>query len=490
MINKLKEMNNFTTTENGAVTRKSTNSALMDMFALGGAYRSRSEEDCILLFKKAYEENPEYALKCLFYLGDARGGQGERRFYRICFRWLANTHTEAARRNMNLIPEYRRWDDLYILVGTPLETEAFDMMKAQLALDVQTETPSLLAKWLASENTSSSRSRFLANKTRIAFGMTHKQYRKTLSILRGRIKVLEKLMSANEWGKIEFDKIPSQAGFRYRKAFIRHDVDRPEASISYADFMKDSETKVNASVLYPYECVHSVLSAPWLKVDSTERRAINKYWDNLTDYFNEATFDGIAVVDVSGSMMGWSADAPINVAVSLGLYCAERVKGPYAGHFITFSRSPKFVEVEGIDFYDKARRLIGADWGFNTNIEATFDLLLNIAIKNNLKQEDIMKNIIIISDMEFDMAVRGVNGNTETLMEGIAKRWAEAGYQIPKLTFWNVAARQNNIPMRDDGYVRYVSGMSPVIYTQIMKDMSAEELMYDVLNSERYAPIK
>ena len=493
-LNGLVDATNFGYTENGAIKKNTTKSDLLDMFALGAAMRSRSVEDVILMFKKAYEENPTYALKCLFYIGDCRGGQGERRFFRICIKWLANNYPDVMRRNMKYIPTYRRWDDFYALVDTPLEKEMFNFLKEQLAMDVTCKTPSLLAKWLKSENASSDETRKLGRKTRDAFGMTAKQYRKTLSILRERINVLERLMSAGEWDKIEFDKIPSRAGFIYKNAFARHDVEK-----RYEEFAKSSDTKVNAKVLYPYECVAEALNAPY-DIDTVNRLMINKYWNNLSSYFKDAAFNGMAVVDVSGSMYGYSASAPINVAISLGLYCAEKAKGPYANHFITFSSNPKFVKVEGVDFYDKAKRMLDAEWGGSTNVEAAFDLMLDVAVKNNLKQEDIPENLIIISDMEFDSCVESgpirehrwgyfQKANKETLFETMKKRWEAHGYKIPKLVFWNCDARQNNIPMLDDGNVNYVSGMSPVLFEQIMKGLDAWDLMMDKLDSPRYEPI-
>ena len=252
-MNGLKEDNNYTLTENGALTHKTTNSALLDLFAMGAAYRNRSDEDCILLFKKAYKEDPKYALKCLFYIADCRGGQGERRFFRVCAKWLASHDPEAMRRNLIHIPTYRRWDDLYCFVGTPLEEDALAMIRHQLALDVESKTPSLLAKWLPSENTSSSKTVKLARITRKYLGWTPRIYRKTLSVLRTRINVLEKLMSEGRWDEIEFDKIPSKAGLKYKNAFARHDIERMKAEKavqSYADFAKDTTTKVNAKALY------------------------------------------------------------------------------------------------------------------------------------------------------------------------------------------------------------------------------------------------
>ena len=510
-MNGLKNATNFTYTENGAVTHKSTNSKLLDMFAMGAAYRTRTDEDVIVLFHNAYKENPVYALKCLFYIRDVRGGQGERRFFRVVMKWLAKHDTDAVLRNLKYIPEFGRWDDLYVFTGTPVENAAFQLIKEQLALDVTCKTPSLLAKWLKSENTSSAESQRLGNITRIHLGMSHKQYRKTLSVLRTRINVLEKLMSENRWDEIEFDKIPSKAGMKYKNAFAKHDIERAKAGAqTYADFAKDETKTVNAKTLYPYECVAeamNVMRGGWYgygrkaPMDDTKRLMVNKYWDNLADYFNGATFNGMAIVDTSGSMCGSSADAPINVAISLGMYCAEKAKGPFAGHFMTFSSNPTFVEIEGVDFCDKVSRMSQADWGGSTNIEAAFDLMLKTAIENGCSQDEIPQNLIIISDMEFNSCVtsgatnssRWYSGHSvtpnDTLFEAMEKKWARAGYKMPGLTFWNVQARQNNIPMRAEGHVNFVSGMSPVIFEQVMKGLSAYDLMMDKLDSDRYKVI-
>lgn len=505
LLNGMKNATNYTYTENGALTHKSTMSGLLDLFGMGAAYRTRSDVDCIILFSKAYDEDPVYALKCLFYLRDVRGGQGERRFFRVVTRWLANNKTEAMRRNLKFVPEFGRWDDLYEFIGTKLEKDAFELMRKQLMLDVQCKTPSLLAKWLKSENTSSSKSRALASKTREAFHMNHKEYRKTLSTLRERIKVLERLMSENRWDEIEFDKIPSKAGLVYRNAFARHDLERslsnPEIK-TYAEFIKDTETKVNAKTLYPYEVVAKAYNLTYKNYshyyynnsednfDSTDRAAINKYWDNLKDYFNGCSLDALCMIDTSGSMWGSEASAPINVAISIGLYAAERARGPFAGHYISFSSHPQLIETDGVDFVDKVRRIYSTNLCENTNIEAAFDMLLNTAIKTHCKQSDLPKSIIVVSDMEFD-AARGFYGRSNnTLMENIAMKWAQHGYQMPNLVYWNVQARHDNIPMTVKDGISYVSGFSPVLFEQIMKGKTAFDLMMDKLNDERYACIK
>lgn len=522
LLKGLREADNYTLTENGALTYKSTLNALVDLFGSGGAYRNRTESDCILLFKKAYDENPDLAMKCLFYLRDRMEGQGERRFFRVVCRWLANNGTATMLANLPYIPEYGRFDDWYCFVDTKLEAQMFEIMRKQLMLDMQSclkgpnEAVSLLAKWLKSENTSSKESRRLANKTRIAFGMTHKAYRQMLSKLRERINVLETLMSANKWDEIEFDAIPSRAGIIYRNAFARHDVERMKLAkeqnkevVSYENFMKDETTKVNAGVLYPYEVVAKAYNLTdtgyWWdyrknidNVDPIERNAINKYWDNLKDVFNGYSLDALCMIDTSGSMTGSKESAPINVAISIGLYCAERARGPFHGHYISFSSHPQLIRTDGIDFVDKVYRIYSTNLCENTNIEAAFELILDTALKRSVPQEDMPKSLIIVTDLEFDEA-RGYYGyyrnndsynNKETLIESIRNKWEHYGYEMPNLIFWCVDSRQNNFPMKLENGITYVSGFSQNTFTSVMTGKSGLDLVLDKLNSERYAKIK
>lgn len=419
--------------------------------------------------------------------------QGERRFFRVVMRDLAKYDTQAVLRNLTHIPEFGRWDDLYVFVDTPVESAAFELMKNQLALDVSCKTPSLLAKWLKSENTSSQKSRELANKTRIAFGMNHKQYRKTLSILRARINVLERLMSENRWDEVEFDKIPSRAGMIYKNAFARHDIERMKKDPtiqSYADFAKDTTTKVNADVLNPVDIANRIFGGQ-VRTD-TDRAIIDKYWSCLKDYYNGREENGIAICDVSGSMYG----QPLNAAVSMSAYIAERGKGPFKDHFITFSNNPSLVRFEGVDTYDKFMRAKSADWGNSTNVEAAMDLMLNVAIKNKVPAFDMPTTLYIFSDMEFNgcmtcgpASVARWGGtcvrDTDTLFETMAKRWAAYGYNLPRVIFWNLDARQENIPALG-GRFSYISGFSMAMIEEVLSGEDGFSLMMKKLDSPRY----
>ncbi len=499
-LNEMVRKNNITRTENGGLTRKSTESKVLDMFAVGGAYRTRSDADVILLFKKAFEENRDLAMKCLFYLRDIRGGQGERRFFRTAFRWLCNNRPDVARKNLLNVSEYGRWDDLiYTTVGTPVEKDMIDAIKHQLALDVQSKTPSLLAKWLPSQNASNADTKRLGHVLANALGVTSRQYRKTLSALRARINVLERLMSENRWDEIEFDKIPSKAGLVYRNAFARRDI----IAKKYEAFAKNTSTKVNAEALYPHDVAHRAFDPDMRRraLDAPERLMLQKYWDNLKDFYNGREENGIAVVDVSGSMIG----TPMEAAVSMGAYIADKAHGPFAHHFITFSAKPELVGFEGVDIVDKLNRCKNANWGMNTNIKAVFDMLLSVAKNNRVKVEDMPTRIYIFSDMEFDRCVTFSNKRVsygywhdyETVnsidevnsdLEKIKREWAREGYKMPQVVFWNLNARNDRIPAIGEGF-SYVSGFSPSMVDTILSGKDGYDLMLEKLLSDRYAAV-
>lgn len=495
-LNSLVDDNNFTNTENGGVTHNTTKSAVLDMFALGGAFRNRSDKDCILLFKNAIEEDELLAMKCLFYLRDCRGGMGERRFFRVCFRWLCENHPGVAKRNLDNVSNFGRWDDLiYSTVGTPAEYLAFSKIKEQLTLDVQSKTPSLLAKWMPSENASSRETAKLGNKLRAYLGLTHKEYRKLLSALRAKINIVERLMSENRWDEIEFDKIPSKAGLIYKNAFARRDI----IAKKYEAFAKDTNTTVNADVLNPVDIAKKCFD--YNRKTETDIAMLEKYWDNLKDYYNGHEENGLCIIDTSGSMYG----TPIEAAVSMGAYIAERGHGPFANHFITFSNNPTLVNFEGADIVDKFERVKSrSDWGNSTNIEAVFDMLLHTAKKDNVSPADMPERLYIFSDMEFNYCVN-INHNmgnigarygyhsavtTEdaisTELEKIAQKWAAEGYELPKVIFWNLDARQNNIPALG-GRFSYVSGFNMNMVETILSGKDGYDLMLAKLNSDRYS---
>lgn len=485
----MKNETNYGYTENGGIKHNTTLNAVLDMFAMGGSMRNRSDADVILMFKNAYEENKTLALRCLFYLRDVRGGQGERRFFRVCYKWLAQEYHKEAEHLIPVVADYGRYDDLFVLENTPCERKMFDYLHNV----VKYNDDYLVYKWLKSENCSSAESKRFARKTAAAFEMSPREYRKMLSEGRKACHLVETLMSQNRWNEIAFQHLPSKAGLLYKKAFMN----REETRDRYAAFMASKTTKVNASVLNPVDIAHQIFNSRWNTPSDTERQAWDKYWENLPDYYNGKEEPGIAVVDVSGSMMG----TPMEAAVSLGAYIAERGEGPFKNHFITFSGNPELVEFKGVDLYDKFRRAESADWGQNTNIEAVFDLLLRTAIGNHISKGKMPKTLYIFSDMEFDRCITsntiqtrdywycGLNrSQIDTVIEAQARKWRAKGYELPRVVFWNLDARTNNIPAIGPGF-SYVSGFSPNMIECILGGKDGWDLCLEKLNSDRYSVI-
>lgn len=491
MLEYLKNDANETRTANGAKAFASTKSFVLDLFSLGGAYRNRSEEDIKKLFSKAFAENPLLAMKTLFYLRDITQGQGERRFFRVVLKYLALHHPEALRKNLHLIPKFGRYDDLWVLLETDLKDDVIDLVRKQLSLDKNVDHPSLLGKWLPSLNASSYKTKKYAKIIQEELRLTPRQYRKLLSSLRKKIDIVETKLTERDYESIDYSKLPSRAGLIYRKAFLRNDRERYQA---YLDSLSKGKVDINTKTLYPYDIVHKALQGyngrnvwSWYSRELTQQeiQLLDAQWNNLPDFIGERKENSIAVVDTSGSMNG----RPMEVAISLGIYLAERNKGVFHNHFFTFSDRPKLQQIVGSNIVEKVRNLSDSEWGGSTNVEAVFRKILDVAVKNNLPQDEMIGKVIIISDMQFNYCTRGVDTH---IFKQLEKDFNEAGYKMPLLTFWNVNAFQSNtqFTMNENG-VELVSGFSPSIFKNVLSNVSKTpyELMLEVIDSDRYSEV-
>lgn len=492
MLEYLKNDANETRTANGAKAFSSTKSFVLDLFSMGGAFRNRSDQEVAELFSKAFAENPLLAMKTLFYLRDITEGQGERRFFRVALKHLALHNKEALRKNLHLVPEFGRWDDLWVLLETDLKDDVLKIVGKQLSLDKKSEHPSLLGKWMPSENASSRTTKKYARILREGLGGTPRQYRKLLSSLREKINIVETKLTERDYKSIDYSKLPSRAGLIYHNAFYRNDGER------YAEFLDSltkGDVKINTKTLYPYDIVRKALEGydgrnvwSWNRskeLTSQEIQLLDAQWNNLPDFIGERKENSIAVVDTSGSMSG----TPMEVAISLGIYLAERNKGVFHNHFFTFSDKPKLQQIVGSNIVEKVRNLSDSEWGGSTNVEAVFRKILKVAVDNNLPQDEMIGKVIIISDMQFNYCTRGVDTH---IFKQLEKDFNEAGYKMPLLTFWNVNAFQSNtqFTMNENG-VELVSGFSPSIFKNLLSNVSKTpyELMLEVIDSDRYAEV-
>lgn len=483
-------------TENGAVGYVTTGKAIVDMFFKVSSYRSMSDAAVLADFTKVYAEDPTLAVKFAFYVGDIREGLGERRLFKLMIKFLADK--ENFDNLIKYIPEYNRFDSLFVLRGTELESKMVKYVHAQLQADAKSTHPSLLAKWMPSINTSSEKTKELARWFIGKFNMTERNYRKLLSKIRKQLDVVEVKMCSNEWDKISYTAVPSKANINYKDAFLKHDEERRR---EFLDKAVKGEVKINSSVNFPHDIVHSYYDITGLNSRlKTKDDALEALWNNLKDTIKDKGANFLVVRDGSGSMtstIGGTKVTALQVATAMAIYFSERQSGEFKDKFITFSSHPQLVDLsKGKNLHDKLQITEAHDECSNTNIEATFDLVLKTAVANNLKQEEI-PNLLIISDMEFDGATddfgwRSTALQQKTLFKHIAAKFAAYGYTLPKLVFWNVCSRTGTIPMKqNDAGVGLVSGFSVNVIKAVLTDeLDPYQIIVKTLNAPRYENIK
>lgn len=500
----LNQVLNTTTTENGAVTNKSSLDPVVDFYGLAGAMRDRPL-DASVLFERAYAADPLTAVRTMFYLRDVRGGQGERAVFKACLDSLVAIDPVAYETVLQHVPFYGRWDDV---LHRGVTDEAVELIRNQWNADVDAlhrgESVSLLAKWLPSVKTSSAATMALAAELADALELLPVHYRQTVSALRERIRLLEQQMSANDWDRIAYDKLPSQAHRRHTKAFLRH---TPERYQEYLSAVAKGDKKINVKAVYPHEI--------WQMVNQGQTDYANVAWEALPDYTQGN--NAIVMVDTSDSMTWYNNARAMAVGVSLALYFAERNDGPFKGYFMSFSSEPQLLKVTGSTVAQRMANIRRARVGGNTDLMAAFRAILQAGLK---AKDQMPKVLYIISDMEFDKAVPAQR--TQTLRQPVRRfnpwsgtyevgyvdvpvlspmpaasvfetakaMYAEHGLTLPHVVFWNVEARQNQAPaLAHDGNVTLVSGLSPTTFSQVVEGKTPRQLVDSVVNGERYQRI-
>ena len=454
MTNTLFEAVNATSnlTNNGAVTFASSLNKNVDLFFLGGASRGK---DIISTFAGALVEDTEVAVRILQWIRDARGGAGERQTFRNLFAYLIKSDSAIAERVLTNIAEIGRIDDLFVAFGTSLERLALRIIANELK-----SGNGLAAKWCPRQGAE-------AGKIRAYMKMTPKDYRKMLV---GLSNTVEQKMCANDWTGIVYPHVPSVAAGRYQKAFKKHDAVGYEA---YKTKLVAGETKINASVAYPYDVIRSMRNG--------DEVVSNEQWKALPNYLEGSTENIMPLVDVSGSMDGVSMSGSVtalDVAISLGLYVSERAGGVFKDQFITFSGSPEMLKVSGSlkQRYDQMER---SNWAGNTNVQAAFELILNAAVKHKVPEAEMPTKLLILSDMEFDSCVTAGGTSTSrwgggaavsvSAMDMIRDKFANAGYKLPQIVFWNLNGRAGNSPVTyNEAGTALVSGFSPSIVKSVL----------------------
>lgn len=459
-------------TENGMKALASTANTVVDLFYKIGASRGK---DITKDFVAAFVENKELALRVAQWARDVRGGAGERQIFRDILVYLEKTDTEAASLVMNKVPELGRWDDLLVFTDPALKAQAFGLIKTAL-----NEGNGLCAKWMPRQGAT-------AAELRKFMEMTPKSYRKTLV---GLTNVVETKMCARDWDNIDFSKLPSLASARYRTAFHKNSEKFKEYVAKLAS--GDKSVKVNAGAVYPYDVLKSVIMQGWgaKTLTQTDRDFIVAQWEALPNFVGDANI--LPMVDVSGSMSclaggpkSKSSVRCIDVAVSLGLYLADKNKGAFKDVFCTFSSNPELLNLKG-NVIQKAEQMEQSSWEMGTNVIAAFKKVLDVAKKGNVSDQEMPRALLVLSDMQFDQCA----SFDDSAMQSIKRNFEAAGYTVPAVVFWNISAHAN-VPVKfDQRGVALVSGFSPTIVKSVLaadlSNMTPEAIMLQTVMNPRY----
>lgn len=459
-------------TANGMKARQSSANACVDLFYAIGASRGK---DIIPKFAAAYAENSDLALRIAQWARDARGGSGERQIFKDILKHLEKTAPVDAALLLKKVPELGRWDDIFVFETAGLKGQAYTMLG-----DALRASNGLAAKWTPRKGK-------IAREIREFYGMSPKQYRKQLVAL---TKVVETQMCAQKWDDINYSQVPSLAHARYKKAFGRHGT-------SYAEYVTklvkgEAGVKVNAGAVYPYDVLKGRIgmynTLQWTK---TELDLIQKQWEALPNYVGDANI--LAMVDVSGSMtcpagghQSKSNVTCLDVAVSLGLYLADKNKGKFKDCFLTFSGTPELLNLKGT-INQKIDQMVKSKWAMNTNLHAAFDKILQTAKINQVPASEMPGMLIILSDMQFDHCV----SFDDSALQMIERKYQQAGYDMPRVVFWNLNEGYGNVPVAfDKSGTALVSGFSPAIVSSILKgdtdEFSPEAIMLRTVMVDRY----
>lgn len=463
MNNLLKSMQTGdSTTFNGMVTNSTSLNECVNFFFTAGAMRNVDERDIVATFSKAFNEDPLTAMKLLFWARDIRGGAGERRLARLIYKYLVLNHKEVLAKNIHLIPEFGRWDDLLEII----EISEGDLQHAaldEIAKGLVSEN-ALCAKWMPRPNKNN---KAIANIIRKYLGMTPKEYRTTLSKL---TNVVETKMCAKDYSTVNYEHVPSVAMQRYQNAFSKND----EAAFhAYKTKLEAGEAKINASAVYPHEVVKLL--------ENNNYTIANAQWNALPNYMTDSNERIMPMCDVSGSMSG----IPMDVSIALGIYISERNEGAFKDYFMTFTSTPTLQKLSG-SLSDRRNQIRG-EVGYDTNVAKAFDLILDSAVKGNVDEAEMPTMILMLSDMEFNSY--NISGRSVDALEMIKSKYEDAGYKMPKLVFWNLNARLGNVPVRfDETGTALVSGYSPSILTALLKgeEFTPVGIMNTKINESRY----
>lgn len=479
---------NATTTVNGAQAFKSTLSQNLDFFSRSG---NLNYGNLVSDFNLALDEDSEIAIKNLLHMRDPRNGKGIRSNFRLLLVFLASTrpHLIIKSNLIQKIVENGRWDDLFVLVESSNPT-IINLIVKFVATELKKEKPdSLLFKWLpinvkplikgsrlTSEqikiNNNRNNLRIFVSKLRSYLRLTPSEYRKFVST--NRISFIPEYKFCNkQWTLLDYSKIPSQCFQKNKKSFARNDQVRFSEFIQQVLSGDNPKVKINTSVVWPHEVVGHLDLNRFDYQQTTLKpftQATEAQWKSLPNFVPEG-LKLLPIIDTSSSMLAqaYSNYTCLDLSIILGIYLAENNSTAFKDLFLTFNTQPCFISLKNqSSLYQKIQHTIKAPWGGSTNIEATFQLLLEHAVVNEVSPQDMPDSLVILSDCQFNRIVKNYSNNSISSLKAMYK---EAGYTFPTVIFWNLNNEYSNVPVTfDEHNTVLVSGYSPVLIKSVFEN--------------------
>lgn len=438
-------------------------------------FRNATEEEIIENFRRIFYSGTSYSIKLLFFIRDKVNGLGERRVFRVLLNYLGNEHPKYIENNLTLIPKYGRWDDLYSLFNTKVEDAVIDLFRNQIQIDINSNKPSTLGKWLKSENTSSKESRSFGNKTRRLLGYSPKEYGRLLSSLRRKIDIVETNISRREYSKINYENLTELNIKKYKKAFLKND------KADYEKFKLENPKKA-----FIFKSLENIISIIRETLNNPGINSIEDMYLKNLEYLIDKnikdlnTFEDTLIINGIEGELIQNKNRYFDILISTILLYNKLNLNSFKNYYMSFKNNPKFNKLTSTDYIGSIKSMSKNNINYNMDLNSALDLLLFTSIKKNLKPEAIPKSIMFIYNKSEDMSFNN--------LKFISEKWINSGFEMPKIKLWNLKDLSSKFSISYKDSVVIISGYNKYIWKYILesREIKNSNIIIDKFNNIQY----
>lgn len=438
-------------------------------------FRNATEEEIIENFRRIFYSGTSYSIKLLFFIRDKVNGLGERRVFRVLLNYLGNEHPKYIENNLTLIPKYGRWDDLYSLFNTKVEDAVIDLFRNQIQIDINSNKPSTLGKWLKSENTSSKESRSFGNKTRRLLGYSPKEYRRLLSSLRRKIDIVETNISRREYSKINYENLTELNIKKYKKAFLKND------KADYEKFKLENPKKA-----FIFKSLENIISIIRETLNNPGINSIEDMYLKNLEYLIDKnikdlnTFEDTLIINGIEGELIQNKNRYFDILISTILLYNKLNLNSFKNYYMSFKNNPKFNKLTSTDYIGSIKSMSKNNINYNMDLNSALDLLLFTSIKKNLKPEAIPKSIMFIYNKSEDISFNN--------LKFISEKWINSGFEMPKIKLWNLKDLSSKFSISYKDSVVIISGYNKYIWKYILesREIKNSNIIIDKFNNIQY----